>query len=156
MNRTIIILALGAMSLGTLAAAQDPQIQQVPQVPQNPVQVGAQNIELKDTEIPTAVGTISRMYGAKVLAEDGLKGKVTANVRNATLETALTMVSAPNGLAWRKFVLAVKPTDSVTAKTLGDLMRALDTIKYAGLVMQGPQAANPIVFERGTLSGDLA
>ena len=144
MNRMGIVIAFALLSICALAVAQQPPAPVAAPAAAGPVQT----FVLDKTDISSAVNTIGRLYGVKVLAQEDLRGSVTANVRNATVETALTIVSAPNGLLWRQFTLTVKPTDSVTPKTLAGLMDALDAIQYAGIVMKGPQGVSTVMVER--------
>jgi hypothetical protein len=115
----------------------------------------AQSFDYSNTDLKPALAEIGKLYGVKVLGEEGLKGSVTAKATNAPIETALTMIAVPNGLAWRKFVLAAKPTDNVTAETLGDLMAALETIRFSGLLMQGPEPGGAVIVERAAPTEDL-
>jgi hypothetical protein len=123
------------LALASLAAAQESP-------------GSTQSFHYDGSDLATALAGIGKLYGVRVLAEEGLRGSVTAKAANATIETALTMIAAPNRLAWRRFILAVNPTDEVTAKTLGDLMEALDTIRFSGLLMEGPQPENSVTVER--------
>ena len=147
-GRLVMVLVM-VIILATSAAAQ----QQSP--PAAPAGAG-QTFDLKDEDIASAVGTVSRLYGVRVLAQEGLKGKVTANLHDASLETALTVLVATNGLTWRKFTLAVKPTDEISAKTFDDLIKALDTIRYAGMVMTGPKGAKATTIDHTAPAADLA
>jgi hypothetical protein len=138
-TRLIAVLVLTAAVLAPLAAQETTAA----------MPATTQSFDFKAVEVQTALATIARDYGVRVIGQDGLKGSVTAKATSATLESALTMITAPNKLNWRTFVLAVKPSDQVTAKTLGDLMSALDAITFAGLLSYDPGQTDAVRVERG-------
>jgi hypothetical protein len=137
------------LGLGILLAAL------CPQVAAQDTTGATQSIDFKNTDLQTALSTVTQRYTAKVICQEGAKGSVTAKAANATIETALTMITAPNNLAWREFILAVKPADQVNAKTLEELVGALKAIKFAGLVAYEPDQTEGVHFERAIPPGGL-
>lgn len=99
----LVVCILMALSVGGYAADE-----KTPSLVKTEPVASKVSLDVKDTPVADVVTSISSQSKKKILLESNVKGKVTVNAQDLTVEAALSAVCKSTNLVWRKVYIDPK------------------------------------------------
>lgn len=113
------------------------------------------NLELADLDVGQALSNLSQMCQITVLADPGLKGRVTCNLSSVTVEQALDIICKTNKLVWVKVYVRPKADGQLSASTLFKLLDSVKELGGSALICEDTKAQSQTIFIPSAQTGSV-
>lgn len=116
----------------TIAIAEDTPAAQVEPIPPAMKTI---TLDVSEKPVKEVIQEIAKATGAIILAEDLVTGNVTAKVKDADVEKALSAVAKSIGVEWRKIYVVQGSVYCKDANALAAQMRTVLSLKFPDIVI---------------------
>jgi hypothetical protein len=104
------------------------------------------SLDLMSADITEALTKLSQQANVSIMGDSTVKGKVTCNLNDVTLEQALDTICKMNKLTWVKVYVSADVLAKQSPSEIFGLLDALRQLSTSALICEDPQAQKQVVF----------